>query len=265
MPALGCTIMNPRNVPREFPTFEQETPARLPGDLLAQVSIIVPIGPNDGSWRSLIGDLAKISHASEIWLVAIQPEPIDFDECRSHCANCANLHWITATAGRAHQMNLGAELSTRPFLWFLHADSRFGVDALMALERSLKTDRHALHFFGLSFQDDGPWFTRVNSLGVRIRSRILGLPFGDQGLCMTRDTFQQLGRYDESVKYGEDHRLVWSAHHHRVPLRCVGASIATSGRKYLVHGWLKTTLVHVWRTWWQAAPEFGKLLRSRCR
>ncbi len=231
--------------------------------LLSQASIIIPIGPQDEAWRSLIDDLTDVDLDAELLFVAARDEPADFAELAARVGPRSCVRWIATVAGRAHQMNLGAERSVRPVLWFLHADSRVGVHALVALRRALETHPDALHYFNLTFQNDGPRLARLNSLGVQIRSRILGLPFGDQALCLSRDTFERLGGFNEQVAYGEDHLLVWTAHRRRVPLRCVGATITTSARRYRANGWLSTTLLHGWRTWRQALPEFCKLLWSR--
>jgi len=162
-------------------------------------------------------------------------------------------------------MNRGAEQARRPFLWFLHADSRINGDAVTALQASIEAHPDAILYFDLEFQSDGPKLARLNARGVRFRSRCLGLPFGDQGLCLSRELFSRLGRFNEEVAYGEDHLLIWSARRERVPILPVGTVIATSARKYATNGWLATTALHTWRTWKQAIPEFAKLVWSRLR
>lgn len=235
-----------------------------PGDL-SEVSIVIPIGPNDTSWQSLIADLVEAGGDAEWLLVATQAKPRNFDSRVAAIGPRPTVQWIVTSPGRAHQMNYGANLSARPFLWFLHADSRIGKDVVAALKRSLHSHPHAIHFFDLEFQDDGPWLARFNALGVRFRSRLLGLPFGDQGLCLSRDAFWRLGGFNENVAYGEDHLLIWAARRGRIQLHRVDASIATSARKYASNGWLATTFVHGWRTWRQAIPEFVKLTWGRWR
>jgi GT2 family glycosyltransferase len=205
-----------------------------------------------------------VAAAAEVLLVAADAVPNDFIALSSHSGPHGSIRWSATTAGRARQMNHGAKLSTKPFLWFLHADSGISVDAVLALQRALDLHPHALHYFDLAFHDDGPSLVRLNAFGARVRSRCLGLPFGDQGLCISRDTFQRLGRFDETAAYGEDHLLVWAAHRHRVRLRRVEATITTSARKYRDDGWLATTLGHGWRTWRQATPQFVRLLWNRC-
>ena len=50
---------------------------------------------------------------------------------------------------------------------------------------------------------------QLNAAGANLRSRWLGLPFGDQGLVLPRASFERLGGFDPALRYGEDHALVW--------------------------------------------------------
>ncbi len=233
------------------------------GGVLAGASVIVPIGPGEQAWRSLLNDLADLAAEAELLFVATDPEPVDLIAQVATCGLRCCVRWITTTPGRAQQMNLGAEHARRPHFWFLHADSRVSLAGLVALERSLEIAPAALHYFDLTFQNDGPLLTRWNACGARLRSRYLGLPFGDQGFCLSRELFHRLDGFDQRARYGEDHLLIWSAHRHKVPVRCVGESIATSARKYRENGWLRVTMKHAWLAWRQAIPEWWQWVRSR--
>ena len=119
-------------------------------------------------------------------------------------------------------------------------------------------DRRApagLGYFDLRFAADGPVAVHLNALGVRLRSRVLGLPFGDQGFFLPAATFARLGGFDPSLPHGEDHALVWAARRAGVPLVAAGAPLYTSARKYAEHGWLRTTVRHVRLTAVQAWHE----------
>jgi GT2 family glycosyltransferase len=233
--------------------------------LLADVSIVVPVAASEERWRSLLLDLRSLSAESELILIAVDESPSDLVRIVDDCELKCRVEWHTTRPGRARQMNLGAARSARPFVWFLHADSRLSADAIAALDRSLHSRSDALHYFDLAFQDDGPQLTRWNAVGARLRSRWLGLPFGDQGFCMRREVFRSLDGFDESAHYGEDHLLIWAARQLRIPLHNVGEKIATSARKYREGGWLHVTLRHAARTWRQAIPQAWKLWWSRLR
>ena len=240
--------------------------------MLDDVSIIIPVGPGDESWRELLADLGPVG--AEVILVA--PEPSihqmtpggrsysdDFE--KSSYGVAADVWWIEAPPGRARQMNAGVARARGRFVWFLHADSRVSEEAIRQFAGSLQRQPRALHYFDLSFQQDGPRLMPVNAAGVWIRSHVLGMPFGDQGLCLPRDLFESLGGFDEQANYGEDHLLVWRARRAGVPVRCCGGVIRTSARKYQRHGWGRTTAWHVWLTVRQAVPQYAGLWGDRIR
>lgn len=230
---------------------------------LGELTVIVPVGPKEETWCWLLPDLATLPSSAEIILVATVPEPESFARSLGHLGQGPKLSWVTAPQGRARQLNFGATTAKNKFLWFLHADSRVSGEAIEALRNSLSTSQEALHYFDLLFLDDGPKLTRINAIGVWIRSHGLGLPFGDQGFCIARQLFESLGTFNEKAAYGEDHLLVWAAHQNGTPLQCTGAAIRTSARRYAETAWCQVTARNMILTLKQALPELSKLLRKR--
>jgi hypothetical protein len=203
------------------------------------VSIVIPVGPGETCWRDLASDLAG-TDAEIIWAAA---EPGDAPIGR----------WLVARRGRASQLNDGARAATRPYLWFLHADTRLDKSALDALRTRLQPN--TLLWFDLAFADDGAGPTWLNALGANLRARWLGVPFGDQGFAFARNLFDQIGPYDETAAYGEDHLLLWRARRSGVKLRRVPATLTTSARAYRTHGWLRVTVTYQWRWLRQALVD----------
>jgi GT2 family glycosyltransferase len=154
---------------------------------------------------------------------------------------------------RASSMNHAAARARGRNLWFIHADTQLPPGTCARLLAALETEGDALRYFDLRFDQGGAMY--MTALGVRFRSQILGMPFGDQALCLAAASFRALGGYDESLPSGEDHHLVWRARQAGIPLRSVGASVVTSARKYREQGWWHTTLVHLRMTVLQAWPE----------
>ena len=227
------------------------------------LSVIVPVGPGDASWSGVLHDLAALAGPAEIILVAGPGQaPADFAPQRFGLGVPAR--WIESPAGRARQQNAGAAAARGAALWFLHADSRLPAGtvgtALQHAARMAGDGRDGLAFFRLEYLGDGPWGARLNALGAGLRSRWLGLPFGDQGFLLSRRDFERLGRFNETVGIGEDHALVWQARAQRVPLVALPAPVRTSARRYREKGWLRTTLRHARLTVAQAV-RFRALAR----
>ena len=142
--------------------------------------------------------------------------------------------------GRARQMNAGAGLLASRWLLFLHADSRLGDEALRAIEGHVRGDRREAGYFRLLISHSH-FHYRVIDGGQRVRERLLGLVYGDQGLLIRRDIFFEVGPYpDEPIM--ED--VILNRRLRRAGrLVRLGAAISTSARRYeeegRMRGWLR--------------------------
>jgi len=219
-----------------------------------KLSVIIPLACHEQAWRDLLPDLAALPAECELILALPQGSaPLDVP---------STIRQVSAGSGRAQQMNQAAGIALGHQLWFLHADSRLRPDTIPALLRRLRQYPDWLLYADLVFADASPWM-RLNEIGVWFRSHVLGMPFGDQGLCIRRKTFYELGGYPENVMRGEDHVFVWHARQRGIRLYPMGACIVTSARKYKTEGWFKTTLMNVGLTLRQAWPEWLRLMRHK--
>jgi glycosyltransferase involved in cell wall biosynthesis len=240
---------------------------------MSLVSIVIPLGPHESAHQTVFKDLRSpllkglgtISRGIQVVVVGTrgaEPSGISQAGLQDQLPGVEVLY-LTSSRGRGKTLNKGAQNARGDYLWFVHADSRIGPDTVPALLSSIKKYPDALLYFNLKWLDDGPKYMKVNEIFANLRSWLLGLPFGDQGLCLRRDLFFTLGRYDEQVRYGEDHLFVWKARHHGIPLRSTGAALLTSARKYTDRNWTKRVLFYqkVWIS--QACREILKGFRLR--
>ena len=209
---------------------------------LNDLSIVIPVGPEDDAWHHLLKELADFGQEPEIILSACRQQPAD-TELPGHA------HWFCAAQGRAHQLNNGASQSARGYIWFVHADTRFTPGVMEAVQHFIEADGQGLGYFRLMFADDGPGLTRLNASAANFRSRCFGLPFGDQGFIVRKSVFRQMNGFDESVALGEDLDFVVRLQAAGIPLHELPAELITSARRYRHHGWLSTTARHLWLTW----------------
>lgn len=228
-------------------------------NILNDVSVIIPLAPKETAWRYLIKDFKYFPKNTEYIFSATVKKPSDFNDLMKNF----NAKWILSPPGRAAQLNEGARHSKKQFLYFLHADSRLSEINIKALESSLNKDPHALYYSMISFFDSGI-LMKLNEFGVWIRSKIMRIPFGDQGFLLSKEIFHNLGNFTENHERGEDHYFIWKAKRNGVPIKQTDGKISTSSRKYLNDGWLKTTLRHMYLTWKQAkkAQREIKLINS---
>lgn len=209
------------------------------------LSLIVPVGPGDRLDQ-------RLHHA-------LDARPANCELIVSAVTSTAH-QWpraavtLVGPAGRARQLNAGAEAASARWLWFLHADSVIEpatIDRVLAFVRQA---HDAIGYGWLHFLPDGPKLTRLNALGANLRSRLFGLPYGDQSLCIPAERLQSLGGFREHLERGEDLDLIVRARRAGLAARPMKLSVATSARRYGERGWLRLT--------WQHQLQARRLIRS---
>lgn len=231
----------------------------------SEISIIVPVGPQEVHHLQLLQDLNTDSW-KEI-LICCSAASLVFHQVlqQQHPEAFSSQVRIIAAEklGRAEQLNYAAQQGLGRFLWFIHADTRVPTKSVKSLLRRLGLNSGGLFYFDLIFQTKFRWAMKVNEIGVWWRSHFLGMPFGDQAFCMERDLFWSLGGFATDVAYGEDHLFVWLAKRRGIALIGVGAKISTSARKYEGNGWKAMTAQHLRMTYSQAWPQFLAWFRGQ--
>ncbi len=111
-------------------------------------------------------------------------------------ARAAGCRVVAAPRGRGGQLAAGAGATDAPWLLFLHADTRLQAGwrraAVAFAARPANAERAGV--FRLRFDDPSPAARRVEWLAER-RGRWLGLPYGDQGLLISRAFYDSLGGF----------------------------------------------------------------------
>ena len=96
--------------------------------------------------------------------------------------------FLTCEAGRGRQLAMGAEHASATWVLFLHADTVLNVDWSLAVATHVNNQTDA--GYGRLAFDDAGLVAKIVSGGANLRSRILGLPYGDQGLLVSRRMYK---------------------------------------------------------------------------
>lgn len=146
---------------------------------------------------------------------------------------------LHSPAGRARQMNCGAQCAHGEVLLFLHADTLLPAAGLEAVRAAMQQPQVVGGAFHLAFLPSTPAL-RLIAWGANIRTRLGTLPYGDQALFVRRTLFEELGGYAD-VPLLEDVKLI-QALRRKGQLAFLDHSVHTSGRRWLQRGLLTTTL-----------------------
>jgi rSAM/selenodomain-associated transferase 2 len=144
---------------------------------------------------------------------------------------------LLGARGRARQMNLGGQVASTPYLFFLHADSYPGVSA--AQVDTCLAARPLWGFCRVRLSGDRSFF-RVIEWCMNQRSRLTAVATGDQMLFVEKTLFDQTGGFDviplmEDVAYCKRLRRLAR------PL-IIREPVMTSSRRWEEGGVVKTVL-----------------------
>ena len=137
---------------------------------------------------------------------------------------------VTSEPGRGQQLAAGAAAARSSWLLFLHADSVLAEGWLKAVTGHIDSAGVATPagYFALRY-DDSHWKARWLERIVAWRSRVVGLPYGDQGLLISREFYDHLGGY-KLIPIMEDVDIMRRIGRRRVA--ALPAAIETSARRY---------------------------------
>jgi rSAM/selenodomain-associated transferase 2 len=162
---------------------------------------------------------------------------------------------LSASRGRAIQMNAGAAAAIGDVLLFLHADGRLPGSADTLVQDALAASGRAWGRFDVAIDGAHPMLPVIARF-MNARSRITGIATGDQAMFVRREAFARVGGFP-SLALMEDVALSARLKVVSRPV-CLRARTTTSGRRWERNGVVRTVLL-MWRLrlsfFFGASPE----------
>jgi len=150
-------------------------------------------------------------------------------------AQAADARIVESDKGRGLQLYAGGAAATEDWILFLHADTRLSggweTEVAAFVAEPANADRAAVFTFALD--DPSPQARRMERL-VGWRTRRLGLPYGDQGLLISREFYRRLGGF-RTFPLMEDVEIVRRIG--RKKLTVLKTRAVTSAIRYRRGGW----------------------------
>lgn len=203
--------------------------------LTPAVSFVIPVLNEAGTIGPLLRLLAARYPASQCLVVDGGSSDDTVAQATPLCAGV-----LRSEAGRALQMNAGAEAATGRYIFFLHADTLPDIS-----ERDLQ---HSLEsgprwgFFTVRLSGSH-WFLRIIERAMNLRSTFTHVATGDQMIFVQRDTFENAGGF-ALIPLMEDIEFSKRMRRQARPL-VIRQAVETSSRRW-EEGGIFTTVVRMW-------------------
>lgn len=192
------------------------------------LSVVVPTLDEADTIDRILDDVGALSEALSLEVVVADGGSGDGTRER---ARRLGARVVVSRPGRGVQLAQGVSAARAPWLFIVHADASVPAAARAEIVRHVRiADARAFAHF--RFELDGPGARlRWIEWGQRLRERLLGLVYGDQGLLVHRDLYERAGGFP-AWRLFEDVEIV-DRLERAGGRRCrLAATLPTSSRRY---------------------------------
>lgn len=148
---------------------------------------------------------------------------------------------VEGPAGRGGQIARGVAIARGRWVLILHADTHLSAHWVEAALRHMAEHEGEAGYFRLVFRASGV-APKLVAFGANVRSRVFGLPYGDQGLLVARSVLDSVGGVPD-IALMEDVVLARAL---KGRLRMLEAEAQTSAARYLAEGWVRRVMRNLW-------------------
>jgi len=146
---------------------------------------------------------------------------------------------VASSRGRGLQLNRGAATAKKDLLFFLHDDCVPPFNFAYSIRKLCRLPDVALGCFRLAFSPSTPLLDQI-ARWANLRTRLFGLPYGDQGLFCRRELYDNVGGFRKPYLM-EDVDFVRNCRR-RGRLLMLPDCMSTSPERYLRRGILQASL-----------------------
>lgn len=204
--------------------------------IAAMISVVIPtLNAQDHLARTLA---ALVPAAVEGLVREVIVADGGSTDATAEIADAAGATVLVAERGRGHQLRAGAKAAKSRWLLFLHADTVLqppweeeAARFIHSVERGGDADTAGVFRFVL---DDRGFAARFLETAVRLRCALLRMPYGDQGLLISRRLYDEVGGFG-AVALMEDVDMVRRLGRGRI--RLLRAEALTSAQRFRAEGY----------------------------
>jgi rSAM/selenodomain-associated transferase 2 len=197
------------------------------------LSVVIPTFNSADALETLFKGLAEGMENGVVGEIIVSDGGSDDETCSIASRFGARL--LNSQKGRGPQLKAGGKEANGDWILFLHADTRLTPVWFEAVQQFMdRQDEQKAAVFRLAF-DENSKRAKLIERGAYLRWKLFGLPYGDQGLLISRTLYREIGGY-KPIPLMEDVDIVRSIGARRLEL--LPARAFTSAIRYQRQGYL---------------------------
>ena len=155
-----------------------------------------------------------------------------------------NIQLFTSKRNRGMQLNLGAEKVVTNWIFFIHADSILENTAIEEINAFISNNNNKFKAasFKLKFDQKNIYSTLLSKM-VIFRSKYFKLPYGDQGLIISKVFYNKIGGF-KALPIMEDVEIIRNIGFKNIKI--LNSYIVTDSIRYKSEGWLIRPLINLY-------------------
>lgn len=203
----------------------------------ADISVIIPVFEERSGIGATLDRLRRLAGPPprEVIVVDGHPQTTTLEAIQD-----TGVVPLRSSKGRGVQMNRGAAAAIGRILLFLHADTRLPPGAFSRVTEVMADRRNAAGAFDLAIDSSRRALAAIAWMATR-RSRLTGIPYGDQAVFVRRSIFDAVGGYRD-IPIMEDVDLMRRIRRRGGRIGFIDAPAVTSPRRWIREGIVYGTL-----------------------
>jgi rSAM/selenodomain-associated transferase 2 len=200
-------------------------------------SIILPVLNESSIINQTIEHIYRLGYGFDLEVIAVDG---DKEGETVYSIKDERVIKVISPKGRGRQMNKGASVATGDILLFLHTDTELPQSAFRTISAVIDKKQYAGGAFDLGIKSGRLIFRLIEKM-VYIRTRLTGIPYGDQAIFIKKDFFAGMNGYQE-IPIMEDVELMIRIKKSGYKICIIPQRVSTSTRRYEKEGVVYCTL-----------------------